>query len=379
MKVGQLNTIVLDVYKQIVGNAEITEINTSNIVDVGKQILTETDVDNFVKALTDRIGRVIFVNRRYQGNGLNVLMDNWEFGSVLQKIDCTLPDDLITTNDSWQLQHKTVYSQDTFFKPEVTFKLYNKKVTFEIDVSFTEMQVKSCFNSMEELNAFVSMIYNAVENSFTVKLDGLIMSTINHMTATVLKNADTNQAVNLLALYKAKFANTTLTADTALTDTDFLKYASMMINTYIDRMSKISTLFNIGKRERFTPKDDLNLIMLSDFRTACNSYLKADTIHKELVDLPNAETVPYWQGSGNDYAFDNISQINVKINDTDNITQGGIIAVMFDKNAVAVCNQDKRVTTHYNAKGEFFTNFYKFDCSYLNDTNENYVVFYIGD
>lgn len=380
MKVTQLNEIVLSVYKQITGNTEVTTIDSTNIVDIGKQILDTTDVDNYVKTLTDKIGKTIFVNRKYQGNAVNVLMDKWEFGSVLQKIDVAIDDTSITTNDSWNLTKGNTYSQDKFYSPIVTAKLYNKKVTFEIDVSFTELQVKSCFNSMEELNNFVSMIYNAVENSFTVKLDGLIMATINSMSAKTLLTKDSNTSVNLLQLYKEKFTNdTTITKDNALTNAEFLKFASMVVNTYVDRMSKISTLFNIGKQQRFTPRESLNLVMLSDFKSSCQSYLQADTFHKELVELPNAETVPYWQGTGTKYDFESISKINVKLDSNNTIEQNGVLAVMFDKNAVAVCNEDRRVTTHYNAKGEFYTNFYKFDCSYINDTNENYVVFYIDD
>lgn len=380
MKVTQLNEIVLSVYKQITGNTEVTTIDSTNIIDIGKQILDTTDVDNYVKTLTDKIGKTIFVNRKYQGNAVNVLMDKWEFGSVLQKIDVAIDDTSITTNDSWNLTKGSTYSQDKFYSPIVSAKLYNKKVTFEIDVSFTELQVKSCFNSMEELNNFVSMIYNAVENSFTVKLDGLIMATINSMSAKTLLTKDSNTSVNLLQLYKEKFVNdTTITKDNALTNAEFLKFASMVVNTYVDRMSKISTLFNIGKQQRFTPRESLNLVMLSDFKSSCQSYLQADTFHKELVELPNAETVPYWQGTGTKYDFDSISKINVKLDSKNTIEQNGVLAVMFDKNAVAVCNEDRRVTTHYNAKGEFYTNFYKFDCSYINDTNENYVVFYIDD
>ena len=387
MKVEQLNSIVIDIHKQITGIEEVTEIDSSNIVDIGKSIFDNTDIDNYVKALVDRIGKVIFVNRKYQGNGLKVLMDKWEFGSVLQKIDCTIPNPV--ENKTWTLENGASYGQDTYYQPTVTAKLFNKKTTFEIDVSFTELQVKSSFNSMEELNAFISMIYNAVENSFTVKLDGLIMATINAMTARTIKtlgpDKTNNKAVNLLYLYNQTFPGSTpLTKDDCLTSPEFLKFASMMINTYVDRMSKISNLFNIGGKERFTPKEDLNIIMLSDFKSSCNSYLQADTFHKDLIELPNADTVPYWQGSGDSYDFDSISKIHITLSvsaegEKDTGEEDGILCVMFDKNAVAVCNEERRVTTHYNAKGEFFTNFYKFDCSYINDTNENYVVFFIAD
>lgn len=382
MRVSQLNSLILPIVQGVQGQAEITEINAENIVDVGSATMSALGTDKFVKSLVDRIGKVIFVNRKYQGNGLSVLKDAWEFGSVLQKIDVDIQDDSITSNESWNLQHKQAYSQDTFYQPKAEMKLYNKKCTFEIDVSFTEMQVKSCFNSIEELNTFVSMIYNAVENAFTVKLDALIMSTINAMTSRCLnsaKDSDKLYSVNLLKMYKEQFADdTTITKENALKNDKFLRFATSIINTYVDRISKISTLFNIGGKKRFTPKEDLNFILLSDFKNACQTYLQADVFNQEMLALPNAETVPYWQGSGLDYSLDNISKVNMKVG-SDSVEQSGILGVMFDKNAVMVCNENRRVATHYNAKGEFFTNFYKFDCSYLNDTNENFVVFYIDE
>ena len=375
MKVEQLNEIVNSIHKQVTGKTEVTTINTSNIVDIGKEIFDSTSVDNYVKSLVDKIGKTIFVNRKYSGSGVNVLMDSWEFGSVLQKIDVETPE--AKTNDSWNLTDGQTYGQDTFYQPKVTTKFFNSKTTFEIDVSFTERQVKESFNSMEELNSFISMIYNAVERSFTVKLDGLIMSTINNMTAQTIygdfgavtedkfKDKSSVKAVNLLYEYNQKFTKE-LTVKQALADTNFLKFASLTINSYVDRIQKLSTLFNIGGKERFTPKEDLNLLMLSDFSNSIKSYLYADTKNTEFVTLPQAENVPYWQGSGNRYNFDDISKIDVNIKEpnkttTKNIVLTGLVGVLFDKNAVGVCNQDRRVTTYYNAKGEFYNNFYKID------------------
>lgn len=394
MKVEQIKSIVQSVYSQVVGTVEQETLDTMSIVDMGKSILDSTDIDNYVKTLTDVIGKTIFNDRKYTGNAPSVLMDAWEFGSVLRKIDVELDNSSLSENDSYKLSQGGTISQDKVYLPTATAKLFNKKVTFEVDVTITERQAKSCFNSMNELNAFVSMIYNAVDKAMTVYIDNLVMATINNMTAQVLQNSfddvtDGNysaktgiKAVNLLKVFNERFrsTDTALTVDKALTDLDFLKFATMTINKYIDRLTKISTLFNVGGKSRFTPKEDLNLIMLSDFKSSCSSYLQADTYHKELVSLPNSDTVAYWQGSGTNYDFNTVSKINVNIdvNGTKkNVQCSGILAVMFDKMALGVCNEDRRVTTHYNAKGEFFNNFYKFDCSYFNDLNENFVLFFI--
>lgn len=377
MQVKQIYEIMNTVTSEVLGKTDLVAEDLSNIVDVGNELFKTADVDNYVKTLVDRIGKVIFVSRPYSGNVPSVLMDSWDFGSVVQKITAEMPE--ATENDSWELTDKGEYNPNIFYKPVVSTKFFNNKVTFEIDMSFTERQVKESFASATEINSFLSMLYNAVEKSFTVKLDGLIMRTINNMIGETLE-ADTSgiKAVNLLKGYNEKFG-TTLTAEKAITDKEFIRYASMQMALYTDRMSKISSLFNIGGKDRFTSSDMLHIIMLSDFKASANSYLQSDTFHNEFTKLPNAETVPYWQGSGTDYAFNKVSAINVKTSSGKTVTKSGILAVMFDRDAVGVSNLDRRVTTHFNPKGEFYNNFYKMDCGAFNDLNENFVVFYVED
>lgn len=377
MKVNQIYEIMNSVTSQVLGKTDLVAEDLSNIVDVGNELLSNTSVDNYVKTLVDRIGKVIFVSRPYSGNVPSVLMDSWDFGSVVQKINAELPD--ATENKSWDLTDGTDYSPNVFYKPEVSVKFFNNKSTFEIDMSFTEKQIKESFTSAVEINSFLTMLYNAVEKSFTVKVDGLIMRTINNMIGETL-SADTTgiKAVNLLKNYNEKFG-TTLTASKAITDKEFIRYASMTMALYIDRLSRISTLFNIGGKDRFTSADMLHVVMLADFKASANSYLQSDTFHNEYTKLPNAETVPYWQGSGTDYSFEKVSAINVKTSTGATVSKSGILAVMFDRDAVGVSNLEKRVTTNYNPKAEFYNNFFKLECGAFNDLNENFVVFYVED
>ncbi len=377
MKVNQIYSIVNDITGEILGKTDLVKEDLSNIVDVGKEIFESTSVDNYVRTLVDRVGKVIFVSRPYSGNTPSVLMDSWDYGAVVEKISCELPE--AVENKSWELQDGQDYSPNVFYKPEISAKFFNNKMTFEIDMSFTERQIKSSFASASEINSFLSMIYNAVEKSFTVKIDGLIQRTINNMIAETLANDTTGiKAVNLLKMYNEKFG-TTLKAKNAITDKEFIRFASMTMGLYIDRLSRISTLFNIGGKDRFTSNDMLHVIMLSDFKASANSYLQSDTFHNEFTKLPTAETVPYWQGSGTDFSFEKVSAINVNTSGGKTVSKNGILAVMFDRDAVGVSNLDRRVTTNYNAKGEFYNNFFKMDCGAFNDLNENFVVFYVED
>lgn len=391
MTVQQIYTLMNTVTSEIIGKSDVVKEDLSNVVDVGKELFSNTDVDNYVKSLVNHIGKVIFVNRPYTGNVPSMMMDSWEFGSVLEKIQADIPQ--ATENKSWELTDGQSYDPNVFYKPTVSVKFFNSRVTFEVPMSFTEKQVKDSFSNAAQLNGFLSMLYTAVDKSMTVKVDSLVMRTIDNMIAHTLHAEfpavnDGNysafsgtKAVNLLNLYNAKY-NKTLTAEQAVTDPDFIRYASYIMGVYADRMGKLSTLFNVGKKERFTPSDMLKVVMLSDFEKAASTYLYADTWHNENVKLPTAETVPYWQGSGQNYSFADTSKIHVSItdgsSDTVEVSAAGILAIMYDRDAMGVCNTDRRVTTQYNAKAEFFNNFYKFDASYFNDLNENFVVFFVA-
>ena len=389
MEVKQIFQLVNAVSSEVLGTTDIVKDDLTGVVDLGTEVFNQSAVDNYVKSLVNHIGKVVFVNRPYVGKVPSVLMDSWEFGSVLEKVSADVPE--ATENNTWNLTAGQEYSQDVFYKPTVSAKFFNSKVTFEVPVSITERQVKESFSSAAQLNGFISMIYSAVEKSMTIKADALIMRTINNMVAETLaadktafggdtpnySSASTVRAVNLLKLYNDS-KSATLTAATAITDPEFIRFASYQMGLYADRMQSISTLFNIGGKERFTPKDMLHVVLLSDFAKAAQTYLYSDTYNKELVLLPNAETVPYWQGSARTYNFPDTSLIKVKSSGGHDVELSGVLGVMFDRDALGVCNLDRRVTTNYNAKAEFFNNYFKFDCGYFNDTNENFVVFFVA-
>ena len=391
MEVKQIFTLINSVSGEVLGKTDIVKDDLTGVVDLGNEVFNQGAVDNYVKSLVNHIGKVIFVNRPYAGKIPSVLMDSWEFGSVLEKISAEIP--AAEANDTWNLTDGQEYKQDIFHKPVVSAKFFNSKVTFEVPVSITERQVKESFSSAAQLNGFLSMIYSAVEKSMTIKTDALIMRTINNMIGETLfadaakfttsgktlnyGSASTVRCVNLLYLYN-QAKGTTLTADKCLTDGEFIRFASYQMGLYADRLQSISTLFNVGGKERFTPKDALHTVLLSDFAKAAQAYLYADTKNMEQVLLPNAESVASWQGSGQDYGFAHTSAINIKTSGNHEINISGVLGVMFDRDALGVCNLDKRVTTNYNAKAEFFNNYYKFDAGYFNDTNENFVVFFVA-
>lgn len=395
MRVEQIYQIVNSISQEVLGETAVVNEDLSNIVEIGDSIanLGSAAFENYTRTLIDHIGKVVFVNRPYAGSAPSVLMDAWEYGSILEKIQADMP--VAQENDSWNLQDGTTYTQDTFKKPVVSAKFYNSKTTFETQMSFAERQVKSAFDNVSQLNAFFSMIDTSIYNGQTIKTDALIMRTINNAIANTIATSYGNgtgtgydagtsvRAVNLLYMYNQAYPeNTIATLAEAMSDARFIRFASYNMALYQDRMRSLSKLFNAGGKARFTPADRLHFVMLNDFAKAADVYNQSDTFHEQFTALPNAETVPYWQGSGTGYDTESISKVSVTIAGGESgvpITVNGVIGVMFDRDALGVCNQDRRVTTHYNARAEFFNNWYKVDAQYFNDFNENVVVFYAAD
>lgn len=390
MQVTQIYSILNSVTSELLGKTELLSEDLSNLQDLGTELFNASSVDNYVKSLVNHIGKVVFVDRVYNGSVPSIMMDSWEFGSVLQKVSCELPD--AVENESWELENGRTYNPNVFYKPVVSAKFYNSKVTFEINMSFTEMQVKESFSNANQMNGFLSMLQNSVEKSLTVKIDSLIMRTINRGIAetidksipeSLIGNMSTPKAVNLLKLYNDEY-NKTLDATHCIYDKDFIRYAAYVISVTKERLSKLSTLYNVGGKDRFTPADSLHCVMLADFRKTIDVFCKSDLMNESFVGVPDSELVPYWQGSGRKYNFNDISSIKVKLptgvgTQTKDVNLSGVLAVMFDKDALGVSNLSRRVTTNYNPKAEFYTNFYKFDAGYYIDLNENIVVFYVAD
>lgn len=386
MEIKQTYQFVNDAQREAIGDTVLLNEDLSNIADVGKAVLSSSDSkDKFINALVNRIGREIFVNRKYDGFAPKLVRDAWTYGSIKMKVSGRLPQ--AQENEDWMLQDGTSYDPNIFYGSDVVVKFYNKRTTYEIPLSVGEIQLEQSFTNATSMSAFIDMLFNNVETSFTIKNDEVLLRTINNMIietihddfgADALNSKSGVKAINLLYEYNTNVnGGTPLTKDNCLYDKEFLAYASNRILMTLGRLKRASKLFNIGGEVRFTPKDRLYMVMLDDLKSKTATYLESSTFHKELVSLPDGDTTPYWQGSGIAYEFSATSHIKATSSEGHSLDAYGILACAFDIDALGVSNEKKRVTQNYNAKAEFFNYFNKMDAEYWNDFNENFVVFFV--
>lgn len=381
MEVKQVYAILNDLNKQLLGTSALEQVDVSNLVTFGTELFNANAVDNYIRKLVDRIGITIFADRQYKGEGLDVMMLASEWGSVIEKISPELPE--LTENESWELQDGATYDDNQFYAPKVSVKFFNHKTTFEVPISYTREQVKESFSSESELMRFTGAIETQIENAITLGNENAVKQVLNVMSAETIKEGAKTRAINLLAEFKAIFTSSTLTSANCIYDKEFLRYATSRMNEIMNSMKSMKTIFNMGHKARHTPKDLLHVTLLAKFDSLITSYLESDTFHNELVKLEDRyQTLSCWQGVGTEsegLPFAEVSKIDVKTESGVEVEQSGILAVAWDRDAVGVHNYDRRTTTKFNGKAEFYSYWHKVDCGYFADKNENFVVFYVAD
>ena len=392
MHINQLTNVLngtlsaTGIIDQVTGEAAVANEDLSNIVDIGKTVLNYTgqsneNYDSFMRNLIDQVGKVVIVNRTYVSQAPNILKDSWEYGSILQKVRVSVPE--VRDNATWDLFNYPKTGGDAYpdpfelSKPGATAKFYNSKNTYEIPITLTDYQLKEAFQSASQFGSFIAAIENRIRMKQTLCNDGLIMATIDNLIGLTL-SGNGGKVVNLLTLYNG--ASGTLTAAEALTNKEFLRFASATIAKYKKYIAQASAKYNAGNYITFTPADRLKFITNTEFAKALDAYLYSDTFNEEFVKLDGYSEVPFWQGSGTADGDRLTVDVSVDVNGTATAVKNtGVVAVMFDDEAAAVCNENYRTTSIYNPRGEYTNYFYKYDAMFMNDVEENCVVFTIAD
>lgn len=374
----QVYELLNEVASQSMGEKAVSVVDGGSFTALGDEVLSSaTNKENFMNALVDRIGRTIFSVRNYRAIDTSIVKHPFEYGCILQKIYVELPD--AKPNNAWEIG-KEDYKPEfaPVIKANVKQKLFNKINTWEIDCTIPDYMLRTAFTSAEKMGAFISAIFVAMDNRMEQALENSIDITRSAFIARKINGAKPCGAINLLHEYNT-LTNAGLTVDSCLRNTDFLKWCASELTKWAKRMARMSVVFNEEGYQRHTPYENLVVNVLQDFASATTAFLQADTYHKEMVSLPKYSEVPYWQGSGESFAFEDTSKIDIKLSDDVTVTKSGIIAVMYDEQAIGVTMNERRSTSERNNKDEYTDYFNKADIGYFNDMSENGIVFFIEE
>lgn len=399
-----------------VADGEITALDDHIIVDLGEKLGLNGDGDFSVdsapdvmfKALLSQIGKIVIDNRAYTARLPKLFVDTVNWGIMQEHIMIDLSD--VMVDEMWNMngfvawntpQSGGVYPgieegkriaaiEFGCYKPPVAAKLYKKAHAVMVALTTAREQFFTAFRSLSEYEAFLAGLYNSVENTLQVKAEiyGMMCVSMGHAKAFANGNA-----VDLRASYVAEGGvDTGLSAAELLAKEDFQVHMLKMIDLTKDYMRGMNALYN--NHEFVTFSNEPNVIMLSQAAKAAKFGVRANTYNEELIGIGDFDTIPAWQAAliGSDsapyYAFDAASAIaltddaataaGIDHETGKSVTLENVIAIAYDRLAMGVTVDKRKVTQQYAASRDTINSFYHALISYIVNDHYPIVTFYIG-
>lgn len=380
MDTTQVYGLINAVNSQAFGESALAVADTQGLISLGSTVLSSTsNTEAFLNTLVQRIGRTIVSFRAYRNKFSDMVRNDFEWGAILQKIRVHMPEAQV--DPAYALEDGTSVDPWTVYKPEVEQKLYVTRTPYMFAVSIARTQLKEAFTSEASMGAFISAIFGQVRNALEVSLENLGRLAINNMIAEVTPAGDPATSINheiaLVTAYNTERGLSgadALTAATALTNPDFLRYAVARIKSVSDYFTDMGKLYNDGSIETFTPRENQRLKVLSDFERRLETVVQYSAFNEEMVRLDAFDMVNFWQAQDSADSRDGI--IITRASDGKTVTKSNIVAVMFDVEALGMYRRDEDVlTTPVNAKGLYYNTFYHLKQLWFNDLSENFVYF----
>lgn len=370
-KMEQIYGLVNSIAKQVIGSTALTAVDTTSLVSLGETLSLSNSLDSFYSALADRIGKTIIKSMVYESDDRGIVKNSMTFGAILQKLTVELETDTAVHNQSYNPTDRNPYTiekRNTF-----TQKMYRKLATWSKEYVVPSYQISTAFTSAESMGSMVNGIYNSIISMIEIEKESLG----NLAVCTAMAQNVSENSSPIYRKLKTEYNTITSQQKTAkelLLDKDFLRWANREIKLVVDNIKKPSTIYNKGGKVRWVKDDEMSVELLSQFASASATYLESDTFHKELVSLKNFKSIPYWQGSGTSFGYEDCSKILIK-NGEENIEITDVIANIRSIDSVGVLFDKTRINSLYNQRTDEVIYIPKMERSYMVDTNEVNVVF----
>lgn len=380
----QIYTIVNEVASQAMGSKAIAVVDNTGLIALGNTVLgSDATKNNFINALTDRIGRTIVSFRAYHSHFPDFERDSIEWGNILQKLKIGMPD--IEEDQSYNLVDGSSVDQYKINKAKVNQLLFTSETPWQTHITVHLEQLEKAFIDSSAMGAFISGMFGEVQNRIELAMENLSMDCINNYIAEIVsrKTTSPNRVINLVTEYKESTGvDHTTEPLKALDDEEFLKYVVRRVNSISTTMEYMTNgLYNQNNypsdsntsvNSRHTPKSEQKLNLFIDLVNALKTNInsKAFNMEQVAIDIPFT-TVPFWQ------SLQSPSDINVKTASTSEAESISLVmGILYDREAMGTFKKKyNSITSPVNAAGQYYNVFYHMITMYYNDLTENAVVF----
>ena len=366
MTTEQIYGLVNTVNAEAFGHSALTVTDTSSLISLGNTVLSSsTNTEAFLNTLAQRIGRTILRFREYRNKLGDMVLNDFEYGAILQKIKVMMPE--AEADESYDLIDGNTVDHYVIAKPSVDQKLFVTRTPYQYHITIQRVHLKEAFLSAEAMGSFIGIIFGEVRNAVEIGLENLARVTL----ATAIAEYSTSREVTLVTDYNAEYG-ASLTAADALTDESFLRYAIMRMNNALDMIQDASELYNDGSMITFTPREDARLRVISQVQRRLETNVLYAAFHDKFVDIPEGyTTLNFWQAS------QTTMDVDIKRpSDGTATTVSNVIAILHDRDAMGVYKIDEEVlTSPVNAAGMYYNQYWHEKQLRFIDLSENGMIF----
>lgn len=374
MPAVQIYSVVNKIAKNI-GYTGSDVIDLSSFVKFGQDAFSNPMLTEGVyNEMYDLVGRTVIAVDEAEDEGRGIVVDSFEYGSILQKLSFVLQE--AETSSEWDIEHPQ-NPYEVVRKEGVVQKFFEQYIpTFSwVDVAY-DTQLREAFRGPESLQGFIDALYTRMRNAYKLAKQGLSDAAIGGIMAAIYNDANgvnaTRRVRHLLTEYNTHInQGTALTADTALQNADYLDWIRKQFIIDQKNLNKMNKLYNDGSVERRTTEADLKFD-LSIGVTASYAKYWGDTFNKEYVQLPKHNEVVNWGVATAP------TTVKVSLDGTATTTINNIIGFMYDKDAIVATMDRDRFVSKYDEWND--RNVFKLTANrrYVADPSENGII-YLND
>lgn len=368
--------LVNEIYNLSIGKSTGTVVNNQSVVSLGQEIISSNEnMEKFMGALVQRIGKVIFVDRKYTSIFKDLELDSYTYGNIVEKISISIGE--FEEDKAYTLEDGKSIDPYVVAKPKAVMKLFTTETPYELTITIQRQLIKTSFSSEEGVNKLIATIFTEVENKIELAMEGLGRNVVNNFAVELLgASASTSERViNLLVEYNKSALVPITTRAEALKSLPFLQFASKYIKDVSEYMQAPTNHFNDGTEVRFTTTENQKLYLLTDFVTTLQTEAYAIVYNADWLKLPGFKKIPFLQ----DFTVKDQIVMN-RASDGVKKTLTGVVGIMFDRNALGMFKSEQwTATTPINAKGGYYNISHHFIKQFYNDLTENGLVMTIND
>lgn len=370
MKLEQIATLLNNtLVPNYLGEGTTISADLSNVVELGTAIadLDGEEVKNFAGDFIVGVARNVMDTRQYKRETYGLMNDAREYGGVIQRVKAKLLD--ASDSPIWTLESGQDYFDGKYYGIETDVKIYSKDTAFQVKNSIPTEMYKQYFTSADGVREFVAMIESTVDNTITLELNSLAKTTLQQLISTI----DADRSISLLTMYNTEAGlsgGDALTADDALFNAPFLRWAAEMIIRLRDLTQDYNAKYNDGTVPTFTPAEDLRVTLLSQFARAIEFNMEADTFHNDLVSIGEYNTINFWQNASDDL-LPNLgvtAEVKTHVGEGDPVVVSNVVGLIYDRYTAGLTARLDKITAQYIANGDYTTYFHHVANSRFIDT-----------